>query len=55
MSKSQGRVDDRLCTLDTTDLPESWKGNKPPMAVSKNLVVTLDIHYPKASAASSTT
>jgi hypothetical protein len=37
----------RLCTLDTTDLPESWKGNKPAMAVSQDLVVTLDIHYPE--------
>ena len=43
---TRGGLTTRLCTLDTTDLPESWKGNKPPMAVSENLVVTLEIHYP---------
>jgi hypothetical protein len=46
VERSPGVLTAELCTEDTTDLPQSWTGNKPPMAVSKNLVVTLDIHYP---------
>ena len=43
---TRGKLTARLCTADTTDLPPSWNGNKPPMTVSANLVATLDIHYP---------
>jgi hypothetical protein len=43
---TRGILTSELCTVDASDLPDTWDGKKPPMAVSKNLVVTLDIHYP---------
>jgi hypothetical protein len=44
---SRGALTTRLCTNDASELPHSWNGNKPPMAISENLVVTLEIHYPE--------